>query len=124
MVIDDESEIEIVDVSENDMRRQSVSQHVQSHINTREIADHVSHLGEDVAAADDRIAARLHKKFDHDISKIDDKPRSIGEAAVVSKSKSAPIVQELIEMLQSPKTIRQAILLNEILTRPSFDDDE
>ncbi|MGI9519782.1 MAG: hypothetical protein ACR2NP_22200 [Pirellulaceae bacterium] len=48
-----------------DMRRQSVSDHVRSHIDTSDISEQVSHLGETVGLADDKLDARLHDTFDH-----------------------------------------------------------
>ncbi|MEM9409845.1 MAG: hypothetical protein AAGA30_01955 [Planctomycetota bacterium] len=105
-----------------DLREQSISEHVRSHIDTSDISEHASHLGERIQNADDRIAARLNRKFDHDVSKLDDLPTvQDDQVAGVTKDSVSPIASDLVEMLRTPKNIRQAILVSEILKRPELD---
>ncbi len=100
-----------------------VSRSVASHINTSDISDHLSHLGEDAAAADDRMEARLHEKFDHQVGRLakmpsQDEPPSTPTPPV---SATGPVTTRefhpsaIADALRSPRTIRQAIILGEIL---------
>lgn len=105
-----------------DLRNESVAEHVRSHIDSTDIAEHADHLGEGIQQADDRIAARLKRKFEHDVSKIDDLPTvQDDEVATVTKRESSQIALDIIEMFRTPKSVRQAILISEILKRPDFE---
>lgn len=104
------------------LRKQSVSEHVQQHINTQDIAEHTSHLGERIQYADDRIAARIKQHLDHDVSKLDDLPTVQDDVvASVKQDQASQMAQDLLEMFRNPDSVRQAILVSEILNRPSFD---
>jgi hypothetical protein len=106
-----------------------VSSHVASHIDTREFSERASHFGEQTALADDRLEARLHRKFDHaigrlttsSIAQVEDIPdpgiRPAGETAVRPASPDI-----LRQMLQSPQHVRNAIIMSEIFRRPEWDD--
>ena len=106
------------------MKQQGVAEHVRSHINTAEIADHARHLGERIQNVDEVVADRLGAKFDHhDVSKLDDRETVIDDAIEHSlKNDSSEVQRRLIAMLSSPRTIRQAILVSEVLKRPDFED--
>ena len=105
-----------------DLRDQSISEHVDSHIDTSDISEHASHLGERIQNIDDRVAERLQRKFDHDVSRIDDLPTvQDDEVAKVTKDDVSLIAQDLVRMMRTPQNVRQAILLSEILQRPKFD---
>lgn len=105
-----------------DMRNESVADHVRSHIDSTSIASHAEHLGERIQDADDRIAARLQRKFDQDVSKLDDLPTvQDDDVATVTKAEVSGVAKDLVQMLRDPRTIRQAIMVSEILRRPDFD---
>lgn len=104
-----------------DLRNESVADHVRSHIDSSDIAEHAEHLGDRIQTADDRIAARLKRKFDHDVSKLDDLPTvQDDEVAKVTEQETSMIADGLVQMFRSPKSVRQAILISEILKRPEF----
>ena len=104
-----------------DLRNESVAEHVRSHIDSSDIAEHAEHLGDRIQTADDRIAARLKRKFDHDVSKIDDLPTvQDDKVATVTEQETSMIANDLIQMFRSPQSVRQAILISEILKRPKF----
>ncbi len=104
-----------------DMRDQSVSEHVQSHIDTSDLAEHARHLGEEVGLADDKLDARLHHKFDHTVSSLRPKGTAHDETTAISERGFSPLAADLLDMLRSPKSIRQAILISEVFKRPDFD---
>ena len=122
--------VEIVDEVEivEPLRSSSVGSHVRSHIDTSDIQQHASHLGERISSADERIERRLHSKFDHQVGRLaDDQIQDRGEVSAQTTSafeaEDAPEkATELIELFRSPKNVRNAILINEILKLPEFDD--
>ena len=119
-----EPEIEIIDDEEVvDLGSQSVASHVETHIDTREIAKHASHLGENVGAAREKVKERIQRKFDHEVGHLKVKTREgvTAIAAESTKEKVSPVALDLVNLLTSPQSIRSAILLNEILRRPDFD---
>ncbi|MEZ6093531.1 MAG: hypothetical protein R3C03_04725 [Pirellulaceae bacterium] len=113
----DDSEIEVVNEPRRSIGRESVKEHVKRHINTGEIAEQVSHLGEQVGLADDKLEARLHDKFDHEVGALDHGPDPYENVYGDVKKKVSPIV----ELLRNPKTFRQALIVSEILKRPNLD---
>ena len=104
------------------IRKQSVADHVQSHIDTSSIAEHASSLGERISSVHEQVDARIHERLDHDLTVIDDKP-SVTEAPrkKIFGATHADAAAELHQMLQNPKAVGQAILVAEILKRPDFD---
>ncbi len=123
MVIGDNAGNEIIELSERDIRSQSVAAHVQGHINTGEMADHATQLGGRIVSVHDQTDQQVHQRLDHDLTVLDDKPSVYDEAGGTAPSVDvSPLAYDLIQMLRSPASFRQAILLSEILQRPSFDD--
>lgn len=122
VIADDEVEVVRPRLVEKDMRDESVAAHVQRHINTSEIADHVTHLSDRIEQTDERLEARLHKKFDHRVGTLDSKPSVQDDVVPVVKGEDiSGLAKDLVEMLNSPKSVRQAILIAEVLKRPDFD---
>ena len=121
--------IEIVDEVEviDPLRDQSVGTHAMSHIDTSEIAQHAERLGGRVSMASKKIESDIHQKFDHDVGHLDaDSIADIGEVSAASTTayESQEVTdraKEMIDLFRTPKSIRQAVLLNEILTRPNWD---
>lgn len=99
------------------LREGSVADHVSSHINTSSIGDHAERLGSRISAVHDQVDSRIHQNLDHDISKIDDSPTITGLAAPATTNRAG----DLRKVLSNPQSIRQAIMLAEILKRPNFD---
>ncbi len=108
-------------------KKESVSEHVKRYIDVSDVADvtditdHASHLAEVIERADDKIDQHVHDVFDHEVSKINE-PGS-GVTKVQGKA-SSPIAQDLLNLFKSPRSIRQAIMVSEILKRPDFSDED
>ncbi len=83
------------------------------HLDTSRIAQHAAQLGAEVSLADDKIEARLQEKFDHDLGRLAKKNKEQRQRETGGS--------ELLKLLRTPKTIRQAIIVTEILKRPNFD---
>ncbi len=112
----------IGDEQDHNLRQQSVRDHVQSHIDTSDIAQHAQKLGHKVGLADDKLEARLQKKFDHDVGHLQiDKRRSAqSETTAVTEKQYAQLASDLMQMLRTPTSIRQAVLISEVLKRPEI----
>jgi hypothetical protein len=103
----------------------AVSAHVKKYLDEKEFDQRASKLGGDVAAADTKIEQHLKEVFGHGISKLAAKP---GETASPPTPQTAGIFQDaalpaagagLVALLNNIDSLRQAIVLNEILQRPS-----
>jgi hypothetical protein len=99
---------------------ESVADHVRRHIDVTDVTEHASHLAEVIENADERMEAHLDKVFDHDVGRL-----GTGQGTTDELNRdvaSNAIAEDLLELFQSPKSIRQSILVAEILKRPNFDD--
>lgn len=106
-------------------QRQTVAEHVRAYIDTSDVTEVSQQLGEEVALADDKMDARLHRTFDHSVGHL---PLAARESAFATTTTTtakqvSPAADALLGMLSHPESIQQAILLSEILKRPSFDDE-
>jgi hypothetical protein len=101
-------------------RRESVAKHVQKHLDTSRLKKHAEKLGEEVGRADDKIEARLHEKFDHQIGQLTGKEIASADSPRKSKASGTPKLS-LLKMLAAPENIQQAIIMSEILKRPEWD---
>ncbi|MEO0530179.1 MAG: hypothetical protein AAF266_06320 [Planctomycetota bacterium] len=90
------------------------------HLPESQLAEQAAHLGENVAAADDRLEARLHDKFDHRLGKL----RRDETSETKDAKPDTPAVADLAgarrikELLSRPGGVREAVVLSEILRRP------
>lgn len=114
MIIDD------IEVMDDPYAGETVAEHVQAHIRTDDVTEHASHLGEEVAARDDRVEERIHKKFDHDVGNLESKPSAQDTTTAVTEQRINEDASALFTMLLNPKTVAQSILISEILKRPDF----
>lgn len=99
----------------------NVAQHVTQHLDTGGFDQRAAHLGEEVGLADDHLEAHLHEQFDHRIGSLQDTSadaaRETADAAASKILKDVPAGQ-IAALLRSPQSIRQAIILSEVLRRP------
>ena len=90
-----------------------------------EIARHAEDLGDRIQGIGEKTDARLHRQFDKKLGRLDtDVHAEVESAPEVSYDESSQLAQDLLKMLSSPKSFRQALLVSEILNRPTFDDDD
>ena len=93
-----------------------LSEHVGEYLDTDEFQKRSSELGEKTAQTDVRVKKRLHKKFDHEVSRFD--------TALEAEEPGEPIeipalaAAGLPALLSDADNLRQAIILSEILQRP------
>ncbi len=101
----------------------SVEAHVKEHIRSGVFDEHISHLGEDVDKSDDRMEAHLHEYFEHDLGALGARTSAAADSSLDDDSpgqRAKTIEPEsFLDLLRNPASIRQAIILSEILARPS-----
>jgi hypothetical protein len=83
---------------------------------TKAVAQKVSHLGERIIAEDQQFDDQLKAKFGHAVGTL--------AASTVSETELVPLPREsaasqIAAMLANPEGVRQAIVLNEVLRRPT-----
>jgi hypothetical protein len=127
---DDVIDTEIVDAYPVEdpgiMAGHDVGDHVSQHINTSDVGERLSHMGEGIDHADDRMEAHMHDYFEHQLGDLgastsrtsessldDDSPVHTGPGA----RKKRPALN-FRKLLRSPTSVRDAIVLSEILRRP------
>jgi hypothetical protein len=99
-------------------RPKSVSEHVAERVgaSTQQFRQEVANLGERVKQADEQFDRQLAQKFDHELG-------SLGGRASSSEQPAQPAAPtpafEIAALLASPAGVRSAIVLNEILQRPT-----
>ncbi len=112
-----------VEIIEAEPLREDVMDHVAESMDTSDVtaraaqlSRHASQLGAQVGQADEKLEGRLHDKFDHDLGKIHDE--SVTRAGQGEQEGVAMSAKDIVGMLSNPKSISQAVVLNEILQRP------
>lgn len=114
-------QVEVVRRETQDLRDEDVTEHVRRHLDVSDITEHASHLAENLEQADERLEDRLHEKFDHDLGSLKDRQPLEQIAPVVTRQRISHLANDLIQMLKSPKSVRQAIIIAEVLRRPKFE---
>jgi hypothetical protein len=102
-------------------RRETIAEHVAESVtaHTRALGEQTSRLGQRIVEDDHQFDAQLKAKFDHTVGTLTGSGVAAAEqAAAVAADESRPAAQ-LAGLLASPDGMRQAIVLNEILRRPS-----
>lgn len=104
-----------------------IKQHLGEYLDPEEFRRRAAELGEEVAQADEQIEQRLHAKFNHEVSRLAGRPGESADAPRVEPAEEpedrlaelpSTAAAGLAAMLSNDVGIRQAIVLNEILTRP------
>jgi hypothetical protein len=99
-------------------RRKSVAEHVAEQVTSRaeSLANQASKLGQRIVAEDQQFDTQIKAKFDHAVGTLGSESSATAEPT--QPSNDTPAAQ-LAAMLANPGGIRQAVLVNEILRRPS-----
>jgi len=110
---------EIVDAELADRSDRMGRRVVEDLRGTDQIADHTRQLGADVDAAQDKMRAHLHQVFDHQLGRLKSSggPTALVESARTSSELS---LDQIMQMLRSPGSVRDAIVMSEILRRPEL----
>lgn len=109
----------IVELEPDEPATESVTHHVQRHIahlEESQLAEQAAHLGEEVALADDKLQARLDAKFKQRVGSIKVREE---EPTTVAVQVHGVGPEQIAAMLANPDTVKTAVILNEILQRPT-----
>lgn len=108
------------------MSGRNVGDHVAQHIDTSDFGERISQLGVDVDQADDRMEAHMHEYFEHSLGDLGAKTSRASDSTLDDDSgpqlgandqKKLPRFN-IRKLMRSPGSIRDAIVLSEILRRP------
>lgn len=100
-------------------KRKSVAEHVAEQVTSRaqSVGAQASQLGDRIVAEDQQFDRQIKARFDHQVGTL------TGSDSAATNEPTPPAIDspaaQLAAMLASPGGIRQAVLLNEILRRPS-----
>jgi hypothetical protein len=99
-------------------KRQTAVEQADERIAARakSMARHASTLGQRIVTEDAQFDVQLKAKFDHTVGTLAGSPVSSTELAQAAPDTPAA---QIAAMLASPEGVRQAIVLNEILNRPT-----
>ena len=104
----------------------SGSRHLETSVraNEQRFGQRTSHLGEEVGLADKQMESRIYAAFDHQLGGLTntsvgaDVPDADMHDETPGASKPSSPAAELAATFREPQSIRQAIILSEILSRP------
>ena len=115
-----------------------VASHVERHLDASGFNQRAANLGERIGRSDETVEDRLHKAFDHKLGELTDSSTpGPGPGSAVAEGTDAAIwgtdsvspsaraavpdvtVETIADTLRHPEQIRQAIILGEILDRPT-----
>jgi hypothetical protein len=101
------------------MRGISVAEHVQKHLDTRSFEQRASHMTR-VDQADEQMEEHLHKAFDHEVGTLaaQAKAKEAANAAAAAATASKVTAGGVAAMLKDRNSLRNAIIMQEILRRP------
>jgi hypothetical protein len=102
----------------------SVSDSVEKHLANRGFSQRSEHLADDIVRADQQMEQHLQKSFSRRVGTFGDSAAQTAKEAPLTDTE--PVVQNaapsgasiLGALLSNPLELKQAIVLNEILTRP------
>ena len=105
-----------------------VTEHVEQYLGAGEFARRSSQLGGEVAQADAQFGEHLRQVFSHEVGRLAEKP-GVAAAPPVADESQLPAADQVLNLpplaatdlaalLGDVDSIRQAIVLNEILRRP------
>jgi hypothetical protein len=106
-------------VARRALRRQSVAEHVAERVASRSqtLADKTAQLGQRIVTEDLQFDNQLKAKFDHAVGTLAENAFPVPDQ--VAPSPPDTPAGQIAAMLANPDGVRQAIVLNEILRRPS-----
>jgi hypothetical protein len=105
--------------SRRSKQRQSVAEHVAERVASRSqtLAEKTAQLGRRIVNEDQQFDSQLKAKFDHAVGTL------AGNVATPAEQSAPPVAdtpaRQIAAMLANPDGVRQAVLVNEILRRPS-----
>ena len=105
--------------SAGNLRSQSVAAHVEANVGrrSRTLGQHAERLADSLEQTDERTQRRIEQKFDHQVGRLQQNERTTAQRATTQEG---GLAEEIADLLRSPEGMRQLIIANEILKRPSL----
>lgn len=105
---------------------EAVAEHVRKHLDNRQFTERAEHLTDDITKSDTQREAHHKQVFEHKLGRLADTSTSqhaqdASDSAASQQAThdaSAAAATPIASMLANPESLRQAIVLNEILMRP------
>jgi hypothetical protein len=101
-----------------------VSQHVAQHLDTTGMRQRTAQLGSEVLEETQKLQSEVREKFTHKLGRLAATaqpaapPSAASPPAPARPAMTPPRVQEITQLLRNPSSVRQAVIINEILARP------
>jgi hypothetical protein len=101
--------------------RDTVAEHVAESVaaHSRAIGEQASRLGQRIIQEDHQFDVQLKAKFDHKVGTLTGSAVAAAEQAAAAAASEATPAAQLAALLANPDGVRQAIVINEIIRRPS-----
>jgi hypothetical protein len=102
-------------------RRTTVAEHVAESVSahSRAVAEQAARLGQRIIEDDQQFDVQLKAKFDHTVGTLTGSAVAAAEQAAIAAAEASTPAAEIATLLSNPNGVRQAIVINEILRRPS-----
>ncbi|HEX2477441.1 MAG TPA: hypothetical protein VHK01_21980 [Lacipirellulaceae bacterium] len=102
-------------------RRESVAEHVAENVaaHAKAIAEQTARLGQRIVEDDHQFDVQLKAKFDHTVGTLTGSAVTAAEQAAAAVSAADTPAAQIATLLANPEGVRQAIIINEIIRRPS-----
>ncbi len=97
---------------------QGLSAQVARDIDTADIARHAGALGKETSQATAKLEHQIHEKFDHQLGDLQHQPQATQPEAAQESALPITSAAGLSALLSDAESLKQAIILNEILQRP------
>ncbi|HYW78690.1 MAG TPA: hypothetical protein VE890_03900 [Thermoguttaceae bacterium] len=106
---------------------EGIERQVSEHLGKERLARQAAQLGSEVSRSDKKIDERLHTVFDHDVSGLARRPGKTARATLAEQPQTpedrtdelpSTAAAGLAALFSNAQNIRQAIIINEVLTRP------
>ena len=109
---------------DTDSQRKSKTQKSPIFPSTPSSGQHSRHSQGNIADTSQKFEPQVFQHLDHEQQRLIQVGKSERKQQAGSKESNIQITSQLRNMLARPETVAQAILISEIIKRPSFDDDD
>ena len=106
------------------IERSSVASSVEKHMANRGFGQRAEHLADDVVRGDQEMEQHLQKAFSHRVGTLSDSTSNLATTSVTevepvaSQARQTLVSNALAGLLADPQSLKQAVILTEILQRP------
>jgi hypothetical protein len=98
-----------------------LEQQVAKDLDTSGFSQRADRMGDVVEQSDDRLESHLHAKFDHKLGNISAPTKATTTDISTEAFESRAIaVHPLMQLLNSPENVRNAVILSDIFKRPEW----